>query len=204
MVYYRPMATRIDELKKYRDATASRIQAHLRPGDEIDQRVVERVRLPGVIIVGKSELQLRHFLLRPRDLTPVGGVSHAGKSSTVDFLDLSIGEISLDSQSNKVIASLVVGETKRPEEFQNNDRLYTATIPELLEAGFRTYYSPTGNNPLHATIVFREHIGKLVEVVSGLEELPEVYAIALWELLRRWKKVDIQTEVAMALKRQRL
>lgn len=128
-----------------------RIKDELKPGQQLTPESGIAVAL-----MGNSQLNWNAFDLREQDRDPFAGVPYPGKSAHIDFTN------SLDPKTdpNQIDLNMVCDAVLNRKQARRTDHLYAATIQQIEDAGFRVFYAPQDNHPLHLRMVHVSQMGE--------------------------------------------
>ncbi len=113
--------------------------------DQLKDELIDGSEIPvrlKVVIVGKNNLRPEDFDTRNKDRNPLGGCYFPGKSAHIWFSD----------NLHEVCGAIFDRDAKR------QDAMYEASVLDINNTGYKVFYAPAPNLPLHVRLVSVTHI----------------------------------------------
>lgn len=153
--------------RRFQIAEAAAIKL-LEPGQPISRDVQSVLDFNAVLFIGNQSLNTNALRLRGRDYQAIGDLVYPGKSAVLNFLRVESQGYSINEKEKDVVTNRTIAKTA-----DRHDGIYYATIGDLEEAGYTTYYAPVRTNGLHVRIVNT--------LITKVIEFPTMHEITLPE-----------------------
>lgn len=140
----------------------------LEPGRPISRDAQSALGFNAILFIGNQSLNNNALRLRSRDYQSIGNLVYPGKSAVLNFLKVEDQGYLINEKAKDVITNRTIAKTA-----DRHDGIYYATIGDLEDAGYTTYYAPVRTNGLHVRIVNT--------VMTKAIEFPTMHEITLPE-----------------------